>query len=357
MFRSYEPGRADYVTLIANYQPLQDAYGGPNYFCDGPERAVRDPRRQQRRRQGRPELPVPLQEQAGRQRRRRDPDHRRQDGGHPADPGRPGGQRASDANLQLAETYTRRPWCAATAAPARLPATHAAAAAARFDKPVDNIGVKTIPDYAGYAAKHIHNVNIPGCSTPARVFVGQRQDPFAVNLGTIFDLVNAPVAVITNPALIGAAPNTLGDKNVTTLALEVHKSCLTTGDDVIGGWTTASLRQARLLDPHAAVGPPDQRKAGRRLGAGVAPGHAAGQRGGHRPEGQGQVQRLQAHGRRPVRRLRDEPDVAGAAGDRAGAARHRAHQLPAHRPGDDLPDRHQGREPAEATWRPRRCCA
>ena len=32
MFRSYESGRADYVTLIANYVPLQDAYGGPNYF-------------------------------------------------------------------------------------------------------------------------------------------------------------------------------------------------------------------------------------------------------------------------------------------------------------------------------------
>jgi hypothetical protein len=53
--------------------------------------------------------------------------------------------------------------------------------------------------------------------------------------------------VITNPALINAAPNTIGDKNVTTLALEVHKSCLNParGDDVIGGWTTASLRQAR----------------------------------------------------------------------------------------------------------------
>ena len=32
MFRSYETGRQDYVTIIANYQPLQDAYGGPNYF-------------------------------------------------------------------------------------------------------------------------------------------------------------------------------------------------------------------------------------------------------------------------------------------------------------------------------------
>ncbi len=32
MFKSYEPGRSDFVTLIANYLPLQDAYGGPNYF-------------------------------------------------------------------------------------------------------------------------------------------------------------------------------------------------------------------------------------------------------------------------------------------------------------------------------------
>src|SRR5580704_16411594 len=32
MFRSYEPGRSAYVTFIANYIPLEDPYGGPNYF-------------------------------------------------------------------------------------------------------------------------------------------------------------------------------------------------------------------------------------------------------------------------------------------------------------------------------------
>jgi hypothetical protein len=32
MFNSYEPGRTGFVTLIADYVPLQDAYGGPNYF-------------------------------------------------------------------------------------------------------------------------------------------------------------------------------------------------------------------------------------------------------------------------------------------------------------------------------------
>src|ERR1700726_2596817 len=32
MFRSYEAGRSAYVTVIANYIPLQDPAGGPNFF-------------------------------------------------------------------------------------------------------------------------------------------------------------------------------------------------------------------------------------------------------------------------------------------------------------------------------------
>ena len=37
MFRSYESGRDGYVTLVANYLPLQAPYGGPNYFFMDPE--------------------------------------------------------------------------------------------------------------------------------------------------------------------------------------------------------------------------------------------------------------------------------------------------------------------------------
>jgi hypothetical protein len=36
IFNSYEPGRDGYVTLLADYLPLQDAYGGPNYFALDP---------------------------------------------------------------------------------------------------------------------------------------------------------------------------------------------------------------------------------------------------------------------------------------------------------------------------------
>ncbi|HEY4594274.1 MAG TPA: DUF4331 family protein, partial [Thermoanaerobaculia bacterium] len=41
MFNSYEAGRSGYVTLIANYVPLQDAYGGPNFFTLDPDALYR----------------------------------------------------------------------------------------------------------------------------------------------------------------------------------------------------------------------------------------------------------------------------------------------------------------------------
>ncbi|MCI0634081.1 MAG: DUF4331 domain-containing protein, partial [Actinobacteria bacterium] len=114
-----------------------------------------------------------------------------------------------------------------------------------FTKPVDNIGTKSIPDYAGYAAQFLYEIQIPGCATPGRVFVGQRKDPFVVNLGETFDLVH------TNPlGPENGESDDLADKNVTALCLEIPVSCLLDGaETTIGGWTTASLRQARVLNP------------------------------------------------------------------------------------------------------------
>ncbi|MCV2367924.1 DUF4331 domain-containing protein [Roseateles oligotrophus] len=263
MFRSYEDGRKDYVTMIANYQPLQAAYGGPNYFAMDPNAlyeihidnngdAKEDLTFQFRFNNslgaagkgfalpiGGKNIPIPLVQK-----------------------GQVAGVR--DGNLNLTESFgvslVRGDRRTGTA----MPLTNLANGSTNFDKPVDNIGVKTIPDYPGYADQHIYSVNIPGCDMPAKLFVGQRKDAFAVNLGVIFDLVNAPVDVITNPALIGAAQNTIDDANVTTLALEVHRSCLTRGDDVIGGWTTASLRQSRLLN----ATPPSGHQTSEKVGGG-----------------------------------------------------------------------------------------
>ena len=250
MFKSYETGRDGFVTLIANYLPLQDPYGGPNYFSLDPNAlyeihvdnngdSKEDLTFQFRFKNNLKGITLPI------------------NGKDVAIPLIQAGG-VSDVNaaaLNLNETYTVDLVRGDRRSGTRSSITNASGGGASFDKPVDNIGVKTIPDYPTYAGKHLYSVNIPGCTQPAKLFVGQRKDPFAVNLGTIFDLVNAPVSVITDPALINAAPNAIDDKNVTTLALEVHQSCLTTGaEPVIGAWTTASLRQGSLLNPSPKSG-------------------------------------------------------------------------------------------------------
>jgi Domain of unknown function (DUF4331) len=252
MFSSYEPGREGYVTMIANYLPLQAPYGGPNYFQMDPNAlyeihidnngdAKEDLSFQFRFKNKLNSVKLPIGDKMV------------------AIPLIQAGQvtDVKSASLNVNESYTVDVVRGDRRAGPRTAITNAVGGSATFDKPVDNIGTKTIPDYVGYAGKHIYSVNVPGCEKPAKLFVGQRKDPFAVNLGTIFDLVNAPLAVITNPDLINAAPNTIDDANVTTMALEVHKSCLTapgSADPVIGAWTTASLRQGSLLNPSPKSG-------------------------------------------------------------------------------------------------------
>lgn len=247
LFRSYEGGRAGFVTLIANYVPLQDAYGGPNYFALDPEAlyeihvdndgdAVED-------------LTfsfdfatayTPLQLPIGPM------------GANVTIPLINSGQitAANDADLHVKETYAltviRDGRRSSSRAAVVNPTPVGSDSSTTFRKPVDNIGNKSIPDYAAYADAHVFDISVPGCSaTGGRVFVGQRREGFVVNLGETFDLIN------TDPlgARDGEA-NAIGDKNVTTLALEVPVACLTAGNDpVIGAWTTASLRQTRVLNP------------------------------------------------------------------------------------------------------------
>jgi hypothetical protein len=81
------------------------------------------------------------------------------------------------------------------------------------------------------------------------VFVGQRKDPFVVNLGEIFDLVNIKYpAVELNPLAEFATADLLADANVTSIVLEVPIPCLTEGKGtIIGGWTSASIPANRTV--------------------------------------------------------------------------------------------------------------
>ncbi|HEV7714916.1 MAG TPA: DUF4331 domain-containing protein, partial [Steroidobacteraceae bacterium] len=263
LFNSYEPGRTGYVTLLADYIPLQDPYGGPNYFALDPSaiyeihvdndgdakedltfqfrftNRLANDNRGLKLPIGDAQVAVPLKNV--------------------------GPVSANDSSLlNFNESYSltlvrgdRRQGQAAAV-------TRTSDGSATFGKPYDFIGTKTftsVQGYEDYAKKFMYDVSVPGCNKPGRVFVGQRKEPFAVNLGRVFDLVNlVPVDGAAFPGGIMQSPanNELADKNITTLALEVDASCLKgSGNGVIGAWTTASLRQARILNPRPTFAKPE----------------------------------------------------------------------------------------------------
>ena len=256
MFRSYESGRSGYVTLIANYQPLQDAYGGPNYFAMDPDAlyeihidnsgdSAEDLTFQFRftntvagiavngntSGSGAPvNNAIPLINLP------------------PSDPTTPTLNRVETYKVKLVRGNRRTGSSAAV--------TDRSSGSDKFEKPVDNIGPKSIPDYEGYAGQHLYEIAIPGCATPGRMFVGQRREGFVVNLGQVFDLINLNPLGARDSAATSEHPtgNTIDDKNVTSLALELPISCVTaSGDPVIGAWTTASKRHTRMLNSAAFV--------------------------------------------------------------------------------------------------------
>lgn len=247
MFNSYESGRADYVTIIANYLPLQDAYGGPNYFSldddalyeihiDNNGDAVEDVTFQFDFKQTLNSIEIPS--------------------GGPSNVAIPlsnAGDASNPANVQTSESYGVTMVKGDRRSGARTPLGN-------FNKPFDYIGTKSFADYPGYARGFIQPLNLGTCGA-GKVFVGQRAESFAIDLGRVFDLINL------NP--LGprdGGTNVLADKNITSIAMEIPKACLVNAaqvdlgnnkrgvDPVIGAWTTASVRQATLVNPSPASG-------------------------------------------------------------------------------------------------------
>ncbi|CAN5379764.1 DUF4331 domain-containing protein [soil metagenome] len=249
VFKSYETGRQDYVTILANYQPFQDPQGGPNFFMFDPNAlyeisidnngdGVEDLTFQFKFNNaskataltvGGKAVKIPLINSGV-------------------------VDSVNSAALNVRETFTVDLVRGLHRSTDRSPVKNSANQSATFDKPVDNIGDKSFGSAAGYAAyanQHIYNVAIPGCTVPGRVFVGQRKEPFYIAVGKIFDLFDMnPLGPET-----GGNNNDLEAKNVSTLALELPISCITAGaDPVIGVFTTASVRQARLINGAPATG-------------------------------------------------------------------------------------------------------
>jgi len=263
-FQSYETGRSGFTTLIANYNPRQAPYGGPNYYAldnnfhynihidntglgiatftyqfsiineishngfgisfpIGPKSGPRN-------------IPIALK-QLG-----------------------PVTFNNSNGNLNYLEYFKLNVVNDVTHTSSAV--TQVGTLATAFPKPFDYAGTKTFPQgYATYANNFIYNINIPGCATAGRVFVGQRADPFSIAIGQIFDLINInpPIAAGFSSRIPGIsqslANNVIRWTSIEAFALEVPTTCLTGGGNgVIGVWTSATVASAKTVSGRNIVG-------------------------------------------------------------------------------------------------------
>ena len=232
------PDRSGSATLIANYIPLQNPAGGPNFFEFGDD--VLYEIHIDNDGDGRADVTYQFEFTT----HVRYPDSFLYNIGPILD--------ISSANWNRFQTYTLT----------RVEAGHRTSVLGRDLRcPPCNIGPLSTPKYDVLAAQAVH-----GLGKHRKVFAGQRAEGFYVDLGAIFDLADLRpfqnlhnqygMSVFTHPA---PGVNTTKELNVHSLALQVPISDLTRGGydghDVdnpcatIGVWTTASRRRARVIEP------------------------------------------------------------------------------------------------------------
>jgi hypothetical protein len=118
-----------------------------------------------------------------------------------------------------------------------------------------NVGPRSFPDYDSVASQAITAIpGIPG----GKVFAGPRDDPFFVDLGSTFDLLNIRPGP---PGNAGGGVDQLAGYNVLTIAVQlpiaavVRPQCKITDPKdmncVVGMWVTTSRPKTRVLNGEA----------------------------------------------------------------------------------------------------------
>jgi Domain of unknown function (DUF4331) len=237
LYAFLSPDRPTTVTILANYVPLQDPAGGPNFFEFGDDVTYSV--------------------------------HIDNNGDGLADWTYNFNFRTDtvDPNTFLYNTSTITPPRLGSTAYANLnrpqfyyvslvdAAGTATILQADLPCPPCNIGPRSTPDYhslAAAAARRLHTGEV--------VFAGQRAEGFFVDLGSVFDLgglrpLNSHHLI---PLANAAGVNSLASKNVHTIAIQVPISKLTSSQAaptsptdpaaVLGIWTTASRQTVRRLN-------------------------------------------------------------------------------------------------------------
>jgi hypothetical protein len=121
-----------------------------------------------------------------------------------------------------------------------------------------NVGPRTMPDYESLAAQGIYDLG-----NGFRVFAGQRQDPFYIDLGGVFDTLNlrrTPLPLLTpeedaNDTANAFGVDMLSGFNVHTIAVEIPIRFLTkdgkgpdeTAFPTLGAYASTSRRSVTVL--------------------------------------------------------------------------------------------------------------
>jgi hypothetical protein len=241
LYAFVSPGQPDTVTLIANYVPLEEPAGGPNFYefgddvlyeihIDNDADALAEITYQFRFRT-----------------QTRNPDSFLYNTGQITS--------LSSPNWNRPQFYSVT----------RVDANGTTVLGSNLPCPPCNIGPRSTPNYQQLAGAAVNK--LPG---GGRVFAGQRAEGFYVDLGSVFDL--ADLRPFQNLHLIPspAAPGVNGTQgyNVHSIAIQVPKTHLTSDGSsptnpsdprsVIGVWTTASRQKATILQSngrHVESGP------------------------------------------------------------------------------------------------------
>ncbi len=228
-FRSVEPGREGFVTLIANYVPFQEPSGGPQYYRfddtvlyeikidntgDGIENVTYQFRFTTRIVNGNTVL------------------------GHSAVNEDAVISSLDDPDYNMPQKYT------VTRIDSR---NRRGRVLGEFIVPPSNVGPRVTPDYeTNLGSQAVGNLPNGG-----KVFAGQRDEYFYIDVGSVFDGLN-----LNSIGSTGGIDTTQGF-NVNTIAIEVPISEITrslsipktstSSDAVVGVWATASRQSTRVI--------------------------------------------------------------------------------------------------------------
>jgi hypothetical protein len=237
------PDKPNTVTIITNYVPLEDPPGGPNFFEFGDD--VRYSIYIDNDRDGLPDIEYRFRFRT----QVRNPNTFLYNTGQILSLDSPNWNRRQFYDVTRVRYHKRNGRRHHRASTSKVIGRNLAS-------PPCNIGPRSTPNYQSALADHA----VHGLAGGGKVFAGQRNEGFFVDLGSIFDL--ATLRPLQNLHLIATSPTMSVDAtatlNVHTIAIQVPIKQLTrdgsTPSDpmaakaVLGIWGAASRRKTRVID-------------------------------------------------------------------------------------------------------------